>query len=137
MEFWDCVSAESWKGIRRATYGATVVPGGENGNTRGVTVDGRAVVGERSESVVAVGSTNGEDGGLGSGGNVGGSLGLVAGGDSKENTGGDDGGGGTVDGGGLAATERHVGNGTVGAAAGLRVVGYVVDAGNDTGVGAL
>lgn len=137
IEFWDCVSVQRWKGIGCATYGATVVPGGEDGDTGGVTVDGGAVVGEGSERITAVSGTDSEDRGLGSGGNVGCSLGLVTGSDGKENTGRDDGGGRAVDGGGLAASERHVGNGTVGAAAGLRVGGYEVDTSNDTRVSAL
>lgn len=120
-----------------STYCATGVPGGKNRNTRSVSVDGRAVVGERSESIAAVGGTNGEDGGLGSWRDVGGSLGLVTGSDSQENTGGNNTGSGSVHGSGLATTERHVGNSTVGAAAGLDITGNEVDAGNDTRVSAL
>lgn len=125
------------KAIACVTYGATGPPGGEDVNTGGVTVDGSAVVGETGEGVVAVSGTDGEDGGLGSGGDVGGLLGLVTGSDGEEDTGGDDTGGGGVDGSRLAATERHVGNSTVGAAAGLDIAGYEVDTGNDTGVGSL
>jgi hypothetical protein len=114
----------------RVTYGCTVVPGGKDGNTRSITVDRCAVVGEGSESVRAVGSTNCEDGRLRSRRDVGSVLGLVTSGNSQEDSGG-------VHGGGLAATKRHVGNGTVGAAAGLGIAGDEVDASNDTRVGTL
>jgi hypothetical protein len=121
----------------RVTYGCTVVPGGKDGNTRSITVDRCAVVGEGSESVRAVGSTNGEDGRLRSRRDVGSVLGLVTSGNSQEDTRRDDTSSGGVHGGGLAATKRHVGNGTVGAAAGLGIAGDEVDASNDTRVGTL
>lgn len=121
----------------RVTYCATVVPGGENGNTRGVNVDGRAVVGERGESVAAVGSTDSVYGWLRCGRGVAGVLGLVTSGNSHKDTGRDDTSGRGVHRGRLVTSQRHVGNRTVRAVAGFDIVCDKIDAGDDTRVGTL
>lgn len=115
--------------------GGAADPGGEDVLAGSESIDDGAVVGEGSLSISAGGGTNGEGSGLGCGRRVGSVLVLVTGGDGKEETSGDSVGGGGVHGSRLAATERHVGNSAVGAAASLLVVGGEVDTGNDTRVG--
>ena len=115
---------------------ATVVPGGENGDTRSKDVNDGTVVGERSEAVRAVGGTDGVDCRLGCRRGVASISTIVTGSDGHEDTSADCVGRGSVDGSGARSTQRHVGNSTVGAAAGFGVVGDEVDTGNDTRVGA-
>jgi hypothetical protein len=121
----------------RDGVGTAVEPCGQDGDTGGEDVDDGAVVGERSKFVRAVGGTDGEDSGLGCRGRSSSIDSLVTGGNSEEDTSSDGVGGSGVDRGGLATSERHGAYGTIGAAAGLCVVGDVVDTGNDTRVGAL
>jgi hypothetical protein len=126
----------SHRGTRNGV-GTAVEPGGQDGDTGGEDVDDGAVVGERSQSVRAVSGTDGEDSGLGSGRRTGSIGTIVTGGIGEENTGRDGIGGGGVDSGGFATSKRHGANSAIGAAAGLCVVGDVVDTSNDTRVGAL
>lgn len=116
--------------------GGAANPGGQNVLARGKGIDDRAVVAEGGPGISVGSSTNSEGGGLGSGGGVCGIRVLVSGGNGKEETSGDSVGGSGVYGSGLAATEGHVGDGALGAATGLLIVGSEVDTGNDTGVGA-
>lgn len=116
--------------------GAAADPGGEDRDTRSENVNDGAVVGERGDAVRAVSGANGEDSGLRSGRRVGSVTAVVTSGNSHEDTSGDSVGGSRVDGSGAAATKRHVGNGTLGAATGLDIVGNKVDTSNHTRVGA-
>lgn len=110
-------------------------PRGQNVGAGGEDVDEGTEVGVRGKSISRGGGTDSAGGGL-RGGRVAGGVGtVVSGGDGQEDTGADHVGGGSVDGSGLGATERHVGDGTVGAAAGLGVGGDVVHARDDTRVG--
>lgn len=114
-------------------------PGGDDANTRGEDVDNGAVVAEGGDAVAAVGGANGADSGLRSG-RVVGSIGtVVTGGNSEEKSSTDSAGGSGVDGGGLTATERHVGNRLAGAAARASpvVIGSKVNTGDDARVGSL
>jgi hypothetical protein len=119
----------------RDGVGTAVEPSGEDSNTGGVNVDGASVVGKRGDAVRAVCGTDGEGRGLGGRRVVASILGIVTGGNSHENTSRDGVGDSSVDSSGLATSERHAANSTVGAAAGLSVVGNVVDTSNDTRVG--
>ena len=125
----------SGHGSTRNGVGATVQPGGEDGDTRGVDVDKGAVVGERGNAVRAVSGTDSEGGNLRSRGVAGCISTVVTSGHSEEDAGSDSVGSGRVDSGGLGSSKRHAADSTVGTAAGLCVVGDVVDASNDTGVG--
>lgn len=111
------------------TYGCggSADPGGENADTRGEDVDDRSEVAERSHPVGGIGSTDSESSWLRSWGGVGGILSLVSSSDSQEETSRDGAGSGGVDGSGLGASERHVGNSALGAAASLLVVCCEVD----------
>jgi hypothetical protein len=122
-------------GGTRDGVGTAVEPGGQDSNTRGVDVNNASVVGERGDTVRAVGGTDGVSGGFGSGRVVASIASIVTSGNSHEDTSGDGVGNSSVDSGGLGTSERHGANSTVGAAAGFSVVGDVVDAGNDTRVG--
>jgi hypothetical protein len=128
-------NVRSSHGGTRDGVGTAVEPGGQNGHTRGVDVDGSSVVGERGDAVRAVGGTDGVSRGFGSGRVVGSIAAIVTSGNSHENTSSDSVGNGSVDSGGLGTSERHGANSTVGAAAGLSVVGDIVDTSNDTRVG--
>jgi hypothetical protein len=119
------------------TYGATVVPGGENGNTRSKDVNDGTVVGESSEAVRAVGSTDGVDSSFRCRRGVASIPSVVTGSNSHEDTSGDSVGCGSIDSSGTRTTKRHVSDSTVGAAASFGIVGDEVDASNDTGVGTL
>jgi hypothetical protein len=119
------------------TYSSTGEPSRKNVDTRGEDIDEGAVVAEACELVSAVGSADSEGSRL-RGGGVAGSVGtVVTSGNGHENSGRYHAGGGRVDSSGLAATERHVGNSTVGAAAGLDITSDEVDTGDDTRVGTL
>lgn len=120
---------------KNQTYGTTVEPSGEDRDTGSEDVDDGAVVGEGSQAVRAVSGTNGEDSGLRGRRGVGSVYGRVTCGNSHEDTGADSVGSGRVDSSRAAATERHVGNSAVGAAAGPDIVGNKVDTSNDTRVG--
>ena len=111
--------------------GGAADPGAEDRGTRSEDVNNGAVVGEAGPGVTRGSSTN--SAGLGLGGRrIVGSVGVVVtGSDSQEDTGVDEGSGGAVDSGRLAATKRHVGDGAVGAVAGLGVAGDEVDTSND------
>lgn len=109
-------------------------PGGENVHTRGEDVEVRAVVGERSTSVVGVNGTDGASSGLGSWGDVAGILVLVTGGDGGEDSSLGGGADGAV---GLRAVWASEGHGDDGAADTTAVLGVVddpVDTGHDVGV---
>lgn len=119
------------------TYSAAANPGGKDRDTRGKDVDRCAEVGEGSQAVGAVGGTDGVDSGLRCGREVGSICGRVTSSNGKEDASRNSIGSSRVDSGGAAATKRHVGNGTVGAATGLSIGGNEVDTGNNTGVGTL
>jgi hypothetical protein len=106
-------------------------PGAEDRGTGGEDVNNGAVVGEAGPGVTRGSGTDSAGLGLGGGGVVGSVGVVVTGSDGQEDTGVDKGSGGAVDSGRLAATERHVGDGTVGAVAGLGVAGDEVDTSND------
>lgn len=124
-----------WKAI--VTYSATVQPGGENVDTRSKNVNDGAVVREGGEAVRAVGGTDGVDGSLGCRRRIGSINSFVTSGNSHEDTSRDSIGGSRVNCGRARSTKGHVGNSAVGAASGLSIVGNIVDASNDTRVGAL
>lgn len=137
MVFFLLLACETINSLLVVTYSAAANPGGKNADTRGKDIDGRAVVGERSKAVRAVSGANGESGGLRGGGVVGSITAIVTSSNSHEDTGSYSVGYSRVDGSRFATTKRHVGNSTVGAAAGLSIVSNEVDTGNDAGVGTL
>jgi hypothetical protein len=119
------------------TYSATVQPGRQDISTRGQDVNESTVIGEGSQAIRAIGCPNSEHSRLRGRRRVASIVGLVTGSGRHKDTGRNGIGGGGVYSGGACATQRHVGDSAAGAAARLCIVGNVVDAGNDTGVGTL
>lgn len=108
-------------------------PGAEDVRARGVHVDEAAIVGIGRLGVARRGGADGADARL-AGGRVVGRVGVViAGRDSEEDARVDERRCRAVDGCRLATTQRHVGDGAVGAAASPRVRSDEVDAGNNAG----
>ena len=121
-------------GGTRDGSGAAADPGGENVGTGGKDVQNAAVVGEAGASVVAVSGTNSADGGLRSRGVVASVSVVVASSDGDHDTRLLEVGSGAVHGRGVATTNGHGGNDTVGAVAVAVVVGDKVHTRDDGGV---
>lgn len=117
------------------THGLTTGPGGENVATRSKDVDNAAVVGERGASVAGGGGTDSAGGGSRGGGVVVGIVVAVTSGDGEEDAASDEVLGSLVQGSGVATTEGHVDESTVGAAAASGITGDEVNTGDDTSVG--
>lgn len=111
-------------------------PGGEDVGAGGEDVDDAAVVGVAGDGVGRGGGADGADAGL-RGGRVVGRVGaVVTGRDGQEDARADEPRRRLVEGARLAAAQRHVGHGAVGAVAALGVAGHEVDARDDARVGA-
>jgi len=119
-------------GSSRNGVGAVARPGRKDIDTGSKNVDESAIVGEGGAYIAAIGSTDGEGSGFGGWRVVGGIGVRVTGCDSKEDTGLNGGGDSVIHGLVLTTTERHVGNGTLGAVTGWRIGGNVIDTSNDT-----
>lgn len=114
--------------------GLAAGPGGGDVRAGREDVDDAAEVGVGGQGVVDGSGANSAGGRLGGGGVAGGVGAVIAGGDGEEEAGLDDLGGGGVHGIGLATTQRHVDDNTLGARLAGAVLGDELHTGNDTGV---
>lgn len=119
------------------THSSTIVPSGEDGNTRCENINQRTVVAERGLGVRAVSRTDGECSWLGCRRVVGSIPSIVTSGNSHEDASRYHASSSAVHCGGFATTKRHVGHSTIRAAASLGVASDKVDAGDNARVGAL
>lgn len=116
--------------------GVAAGPGAGDVSTGSEDIDKASNVGVGGERIVLGGGTDGAGARLRGGRVAGGIRAVVASGDSKEEASVDDGGSGLVDRVGLATTQGHVHDNTLGACLASGVLGDKLHAGNDAGVGA-